>query len=88
MIEDRSYPAAWITPSGRERNDSSRRAFKQVYAKLILESDGPLHYLEGDALFGADGDGSNDGSHANDLGASRLVDCLEPLLRGLLDRQA
>ena len=88
LMEDRSYPAAWITPIGRFRNDSSRRAFKHAFAKLLLESDGPIHYIEGDSLFGADGDGSNDGSHANDLGASRLVDCVEPLIRSLLDGKA
>ena len=85
LMEDRSYPAAWITPVGRERNETSREALKRVYANLILDSGGPLHYIEGDALFGADGDGSNDGSHANDLGASRLVDTIEPLVRTLLD---
>ena len=87
LIEDRTLAAAWITPTGRERNVSNRRAFKLAYAKLLGEFDGPLHYIEGDSLFGADGDGSNDGSHANDLGASRLVDCLEPLLRELLQTE-
>lgn len=84
LIEDRTLAAAWITPTGRERNVSNRRAFKLAYAKLLSESGGPLHYIEGDSLFGSDGDGSNDGSHANDLGASRVADCLEPILRELL----
>jgi lysophospholipase L1-like esterase len=44
-----------------------------------------LHYLTGgDSLIGADGEGTTDGSHPNDLGMMRYADALEPALRALL----
>lgn len=84
LVEDRTYPAAWLTPQAEALNTTRRAAFKQVYAKLLAEDAGPLHYIEGDGLLGLDNDGTNDGSHANDLGASRMADALEPVLRRIL----
>ena len=84
LVEDRSYPAGWLTPELAARNASRRESFKQAYAKLLLAGIGPLRYLEGDGLLGIDGDGTSDGSHPNDLGAGRMTDALEPVLRPLL----
>jgi lysophospholipase L1-like esterase len=84
LVEDRTYPAAWLTPQVEAENATRRAAFKQVYAKLLAEEAGPLHYIEGDGLLGMDNDGTNDGSHANDLGASRMADALVPVLRRIL----
>jgi lysophospholipase L1-like esterase len=81
LIEDRGYPAGWITPSAADDNRSRRAAFKRAFARLTAAAIGPLHYIEGDALLGIDGDGTIDGSHPNDLGACRMADALEPVLR-------
>jgi hypothetical protein len=83
LVEDRTYPYTWVGPQ-RDENTSRRAAFKQVYGKLLAAGLGPLHYLEGDGLLGTDGDGTTDGSHASDLGASRMVDALLPVLQRLL----
>jgi hypothetical protein len=44
-----------------------------------------LYYIEGEHLYGDDGEGSTDGSHANDLGFMRQAEIfakvLEPLLK-------
>ena len=69
-----------------EANISRRDALKQVYAELLRDKGGDLYYIEGDGLLGLDGDGTNDGSHTNDLGASRMADALEPVLRRILHR--
>ena len=45
----------------------------------------PWGPLDGNGLLGMDNDGTNDGSHTSDLGASRMADALEPVLRRLLD---
>lgn len=83
LVEDRTYPYMWLSP-GQDDNKPRRAAFQKVYAKLLAAGIGPLHYIEGDALLGADGDGTTDGSHANDLGASRMADVLLPVLQRVL----
>jgi hypothetical protein len=40
-----------------------------------------LHYIAGDELYGTDGDGATDGSHASDLGFMRQADVFDPVLR-------
>jgi len=84
LIEDRTYPSGWLSRTYAEENRTRREAFRQVYGKLLSAGVGPLHYIEGDGLLGTDGDGTNDGSHANDLGASRMVDKLVPVLQRIL----
>lgn len=83
LVEDRTYPYMWLSPD-HDENKPRRQAFQKVYGKLLSARIGPLHYLEGDGLFGTDGDGTTDGSHANDLGASRMADALLPVLQRLL----
>ena len=83
LVEDRTYPYMWVSPA-HDENQPRRAAFQKVYGKLLSDGIGPLHYIEGDALFGADGDGTGDGSHANDLGASRMADALLPVLQRVL----
>ena len=86
LVEDRTYPAAWITPTVAAKNATNREAFKHVYAKLLQQPGSPLYYIEGDGLLGIDNDGTSDGSHANDLGASRMADALEPVLKRILGK--
>ena len=71
-------------PEVARRNTENRAAFKSVYSKLLAAIPNPLHYIEGDGLLGTDNDGTNDGSHCNDLGASRMASALEPVLRRIL----
>jgi len=84
LVEDRTYPAGWLTPSQAAQNAGRRDALRQVYRRLQADGVGLLSYLEGEGLLGMDGDGTNDGSHPNDLGASRMADALEPAIRVLL----
>ena len=84
LVEDRTYPAAWITPGAERDNSSRREAFKAVYGKLLSDNVSGLHYLEGDGLLGTDNDGTTDGSHTSDLGSLRMAEALEPVLRRLL----
>jgi lysophospholipase L1-like esterase len=84
LVEDRTYPAGWLTPAQAAQNAGRRDALRQVHRQLQADGVGPLTYLEGEGLLGTDGDGTNDGSHPNDLGASRIADALEPAIRFLL----
>lgn len=84
LVEDRTYPAGWACPSQAHENLTRRVALKAAYGRLLTAGMGPLHYIEGDCLLGVDGEGTNDGSHTNDLGAARMAEALQPVLHRLL----
>jgi len=84
LVEDRTYQNAWLSPGHRRRNDTSRAALRKAYDRLVAAGVKDLHYVEGETLFGDDGEATVDGSHATDLGFMRQADALEPLLRKLL----
>jgi len=84
LVEDRTYQNAWLSPGHRKRNDTSRAALRKAYERLIAAGVKDLHYVEGETLFGDDGEATVDGSHATDLGFMRQADALELLLRKLL----
>jgi hypothetical protein len=84
LVEDRSYSNAFLVAAQRERNDSSRKALRQVYEELKAAGDDQLFYLEGEQLLGDDNEGTVDGSHPTDLGfmrqASAFADVMEPIV--------
>ena len=82
LVEDRTYGDARFVPSRKERNETSRVAFRDVYDSLIAEGVSGLTYMEGASLLGDDD--TVDGSHPTDLGfkrqADRFVDQLSAIL--------
>ena len=80
LVEDRTYCHAWLVPSARARNDASRAALRAAHGRLAAAGVKGLHYVEGERLFGTDGEATVDGSHATDLGFMRQADALEPVL--------
>ncbi|MCB1062975.1 MAG: SGNH/GDSL hydrolase family protein [Verrucomicrobiae bacterium] len=84
LVEDRTYGYAWVKQSARKRHETSRAALIHAYDTLIASGVKNLHYLEGEALLGDDGEATTDGSHPNDLGFVRQADAFEPVLRKAL----
>lgn len=84
LVEDRSYSNAWLIPSQRERNETSRRALRREWERLLQSGVERLSYVDGDALLGIDREGTTDGSHPSDLGFVQHADALEPILRDAL----
>ncbi len=84
LVEDRTYSDAIFNPGKRERNDSSRAAFRAAYDRLIAAGDEHIFYLEGEHLLGEDNEGTVDSSHPTDLGFLRQAEvfrvALEPLV--------
>lgn len=84
LVEDRTYANAAVLPALARRNADSRAANRKAFDELVAAGDRNLHYLRGDNLIGADGEGTVDGSHPTDLGFQRQADefaaALEPLL--------
>lgn len=84
LVEDRRNTNSWILPARDKHHSDNHAALKASYKALKSEGIDHLYYIPGDALYGLDGDGATDGSHANDLGFMRQADIFEPVLRQAL----
>jgi lysophospholipase L1-like esterase len=86
LVEDRTLQNAFMVSGQMEYYHlKDRAALKAVYDHLIKAGDKNLYYIEGEHLFGDDGEGTVDGSHPTDLGFTRQAEIfakvLEPLLK-------
>lgn len=81
LVEDRRNTNSWILPARDAHHTANHAALENAFALLRSESVGNLYYIFGDSLYGTDGDGATDGSHANDLGFFRQANVFEPVLR-------
>jgi hypothetical protein len=86
LVEDRRFTNAWITPAKSKFHDENHAALKSAWEKLQELGVRNLFYIEGDALYGTDGEGATDASHANDLGFLRQADIFEPVLKKALGK--
>ena len=84
LVEDRTYSDAFLNPTKRARNDSSRAALRAAFERLTAAGTGRLYYLAGEGLLGEDNEGTVDSSHPTDLGFLRQADAFEPVLRQAL----
>ena len=81
LVEDRRNTNSWILPVRDKHHSDNHNALRTAYEQLESESVANLHYIPGDALYGTDGEGATDGSHASDLGFMRQADIFAPVLR-------
>ena len=81
LVEDRRNTNSWILPARDAHHSANHAALKNAFDMLQSESVGKLYYIPGDRLYGTDGDGATDGSHASDLGFFRQANVFEPVLR-------
>lgn len=88
LVEDRSYSDAFLIAGKRERNETSRAAFRAAYDRLQQAGVKHLFYLEGEHLLGDDNEGTVDSSHPTDLGFMRQADAFEEALRPILEKTA
>jgi hypothetical protein len=84
LVEDRNYADSFLIRGKRDRNLTSRAAYRKAYERLTAAGVKHLSYLEGEQLLGDDGDGTVDSSHPNDLGFVRQADAMEKVLRTVL----
>ncbi len=80
LVEDRTYANSNVVAAQRQRNDTSRAAFKKAYENLMKEGVKGLSYVEGEGQIGDDGEGTVDGSHPTDLGFYRQATFYKPVL--------
>ena len=74
LVEDRRNTNSWILPARDKHHSDNHEALRAAFDQLKSESVEDLHYIPGDSLYGTDGEGATDGSHASDLGFMRQAD--------------
>ncbi|MDQ3439864.1 MAG: SGNH/GDSL hydrolase family protein, partial [Planctomycetota bacterium] len=85
LLEQRAWANHPLVPHQAQSHAEKCAALRAAFDALIAQGVTNLHYRTGgDELIGADGEGTTDGSHPNDLGMMRYADALEPSLRALL----
>jgi lysophospholipase L1-like esterase len=84
LAEDRAFASSPFLKERRDHHAANRAALRAAFEALRAAGVEGLHYLGGEALIGADGEGTTDGSHPNDLGMLRYADTYEPVLRKAL----
>jgi hypothetical protein len=84
LVEDRTYPNAYLLPKRQQSLADNRKALRAAYAQLRDAGVERLGYVVGDDLLGEDRDDTTDGSHPSDLGFFRQADALEKQLVKLL----
>lgn len=86
LAENITYQNSWLVAPSYERESKKNDALRAVYEGLIATNVNDLHYVEGEALLGDDGEGTVDGVHPTDVGFARMAQVLLPALQPLLDR--
>lgn len=84
LVEDRRNTNSWILPARNAHHTANHAALRAAFEHLQQAGVENLHYIPGDKLYGVDGEGATDGSHANDLGFMRQAGVFEPILRNAL----
>jgi hypothetical protein len=84
LVEERHYDNAVFIAAHRARHAANNNALRAAYDQLIGSGVRGLYYVEGDRLWGDDGEATAYSGHPSDLGMKRTADVLEPVLRPLL----
>ncbi len=84
LVEDRRNTNSWILPDRDAHHTLNHEALRKAFKDLQEQGTTGLFYIEGDHLYGDDGDGSTDGSHASDLGFMRQAEVFARVLKQAL----
>lgn len=84
LVEDRTMQDAFLVKHRQAHHDACRRELTAAFERLKAAGTTHLYYIEGEDLFGTDGEGSADGSHPNDLGFTRQAEVFAATLAPLL----
>jgi hypothetical protein len=88
LVEDRTLQDSFLVQGRMEYYHlQSRAELKAAFERLQKSGVKNLHYLPGEHLLGADGEGTTDGSHPNDLGFMRQAEIFASVLGPLLSEQ-
>jgi hypothetical protein len=89
LVEDRTLQNAFLVSGQMEYYHlKDRAALRATYDRLKKAGDKNLYYIEGEHLFGDDGEATVDGSHPTDLGFTRQAEIFAKVLGPLLKPQS
>lgn len=80
LVEDRRNTNSWILPARDAHHTANHQALREAFKSLQEQGIENIFYIEGDQLYGSDGDGATDGSHASDLGFMRQAEVFAPIV--------
>ena len=84
LVENRKFGDASFLPHRETQRLEKNAAQFTVFQQLQASGLSNLHIAKTESWFGDDFEGTNDGSHPNDLGAWRMADQMLPIVKGLL----
>jgi hypothetical protein len=83
FVSNAVYQDAWTSPLRFEATHKANQAMQVVFNKL-QQQHAALHFIEGTAMLGDDGEAAVDGTHPTDVGFLRMSDALAPQLQAVL----
>jgi len=84
LVENIEYQASAVLPAPKRGYMAKNEALRVEFDKLRDAGVTGLTYVEGDELFGTDGEATVDGTHATDLGCLRMAEGLLDIMRDVL----
>lgn len=84
LLGDRVFGDATFQPERGRTYDNKNRELDQLFRTLKQEGSTHLHLALHSDWYGEDSEGTNDGSHPNSLGASRMAHHLAPIVQGII----
>jgi len=86
LMEGRTHANAWLVPVNREKNATGQAVLHSVYDKLLAAGMTGLTYIPDNEILGTDAEATVDSAHPTDLGASRFLARILPLIKPLLSK--
>lgn len=87
FIEDPLFAHSVFDNAIKDEINRKNEAQKRLYQTLLAAGEDKLYYIAADGLLGDDGEGTVDGIHFTDLGMTRYVDCVLPVIIEALQNQ-
>lgn len=87
IVENPMYSQALWNPAVKRGVNTKNKLLAAEFAKLKKEGIKYLYYVEGENLYGPEGNSTVDGIHPTDLGFTIFADALEPVLRDILSKK-
>jgi lysophospholipase L1-like esterase len=84
LVENVPYPDGDFVQPRHDRYANSNARLREAYNRLVKAGNKNLLYVPAKKLLGDDGEATVDGTHATDLGFTRMADAIEPTLRRAL----
>lgn len=85
LVENPLYSQGLWNASVKNSVAAKNKALTTQFTKLQKDGLKGIYYVNGDNLYGDDGDSTVDGVHPTDYGFKLYADALEPLFRKILD---